>query len=72
MIKLDVKTLIAVAGILIALGGFYYTTQLRLTTLESEIHALSTEIQILRKSVYTGSKRTNHLIKRLDTLEAKK
>jgi len=41
--KLDLKTLITMGGILAVLGGFYFTTQLRLDSLEEKIGKMSNE-----------------------------
>ena len=39
-INIDIKTLIAIIAAVGVLGGFYYTTQLRLDHLESEIERI--------------------------------
>ena len=43
-ITLDIKTLIAVGSIIAVLGGFYYSTQHRLNSVESKIETLSEKI----------------------------
>ena len=43
LIKLDLKTLITVGGVIAVLGGFYFTTQLRLDSLEEKIEEISSE-----------------------------
>ena len=42
--KLDLKTLITIGGIVAALGGIYFTTQLRLDSLEEKIEKIYSEI----------------------------
>ena len=36
-ITLDIKTLLTIGGIIAVLGGFYYSTQHRLSSLEGKI-----------------------------------
>jgi cell division protein FtsL len=43
-LTLDIKTLIAIAGIIAMLGGFYYSTQHRLNSLELQIEDVSQKI----------------------------
>ena len=50
-IKLDIKTLIALGGLLLAAGGFYYTTELRLTKLEDEIQSVDQKLTKLSRKV---------------------
>ena len=42
-ITLDIKTLIVIAGIVATLGGFYYSTQHRLDTLEDRVELIQVE-----------------------------
>ena len=50
-IKLDIKTLIAILTIAGTLGGFYYTTQTRLDSLEQEVTSLKKQIKrVARKN----------------------
>lgn len=58
--NLDIKVLITLLAIVAGLGGFYYTTQLRLDRLEAsieqkqgneEIQALKHQVKALRKRV---------------------
>jgi len=44
IMKLDLKILITIGGIIAVLGGFYFTTQLRLDSLEEKIEKISSEI----------------------------
>ena len=49
--KLDIKTLITLLTIAATLGGFYYTTQIRLDSLEQEISQVKKQIKrIARKN----------------------
>ena len=59
-LNLDIKILITLLAIVAGLGGFYYTTQLRLDRLEtaieekqgnSEIEGLKQQVKALRKRV---------------------
>ena len=43
-ITLDIKTLITIAGIIAVLGGFYYSTQHRLSSLEGKIEHVSEQL----------------------------
>jgi len=36
-VTLDIKTMIAIGGLIALLGGFYYTTQHRLSVLEEQV-----------------------------------
>ena len=49
--KLDIKTIITVLGIAATLGGFYYTTQLRLDDLEEKVSELEATDGKLRKLI---------------------
>ena len=48
-ITLDFKTLIALCGIVALLGGFYYTTQIRLADLEFTADEQTAAISELRR-----------------------
>jgi hypothetical protein len=65
LLKIDLKTLIAIAGSIAVLGGFYFTTQLRLDTLEDEIQALTTELHEVKLS---NTKRIKQLGKKINKL----
>ena len=43
-ITLDVKTLLTIGGIVAVLGGFYYSTQHRLSSLEDKIEHVSEQL----------------------------
>ena len=62
--KLDAKTLIPILSIVALLGGFYYTTQLRLDTLEEKVGAFDTLEQELSKRIGTLEKRVNRINKK--------
>ena len=50
-LKFDIKTLIVILTISATLGGFYYTTQSRLDSLEQEVTTLKKQIKrIARKN----------------------
>ena len=62
--KLDIKALVPILSIVALLGGFYYTTQLRLDTLEEKVSAFSKSEQDLNKRVGALEKRVNRLSKK--------
>tara|TARA_E500000331_G_C17142226_1_gene663274 strand:- start:110 stop:298 length:189 start_codon:yes stop_codon:yes gene_type:complete len=43
-ITLDIKTLLTIGGIIAVLGGFYYSTQHRLSSLEGKIEHVSEQL----------------------------
>jgi len=49
--KLDIKTIITLLTMAAALGGFYYTTQMRLDSLEQEVASLKKADSKLRKLI---------------------
>jgi hypothetical protein len=49
--KLDIKTLITLLTIAAVLGGFYYTTQSRLDSLEQEVSQLHKQIKRLTRKI---------------------
>ena len=42
----DIKTMITVAGVIALMGGFYYSTQHRLGSLEEQINVIGQKIDI--------------------------
>jgi len=64
-VKVDIKLLLTLAAILCGLGGFYYTTQLRLDNLEVSIDEKSCgcelELDNVKKQVATLRKRIKKL-----------
>ena len=63
-LNLDIKLIIGILTIATALGGFYYTTQMRLDRLEAAIEQKQPngELQALKKQV----KRLNKRVKKLE------
>jgi len=59
--KMDIKLLISVFAIAACLGGFYYTTQLRLDRVEIAIEEPVHDCQSLKKQVQNLSKRVKRL-----------
>ena len=57
--KLDLKTIMAVVIAIASLGGFYYTTQYRLDTLELEIKELKAEDSEIKEWVGRVAKKVN-------------
>jgi len=58
--KIDFKTLLTISVIVASLGGFYYTTQLRLDSLENsvaEIHELKSEVNAVKKELLKFSRK---------------
>ena len=64
---MDLKQILTVSAILCALAGFYYTTQLRLDRLESEVSVqkcmCETDIKFLKKQVQRLNKKIKGLSK---------
>jgi len=54
--EIDIKTALTVSGIIAILGGFYYTTQMRLDNMEQEISELYSEIEKTNKLIRRKSK----------------
>ena len=48
--KLDIKTVITLLTFAAILGGFYYTTQMRLDSLEKDVATLSRKVHRMSKS----------------------
>ncbi len=47
--KLDIKTLITIVTFAATMGGFYYSTQLRLDHLEENVASVEKQIKQLKK-----------------------
>ena len=47
--KLDIKTLITIVTFAATVGGFYYSTQLRLDQLEENVASVEKQIKQLKK-----------------------
>jgi len=50
-VKLDIKTLITLFTIAATLGGFYYSTQIRLDNLEEDVVKMQKQIKRLTRQV---------------------
>ena len=62
--KIDFKTLLTVSVIVASLGGFYYTTQLRLDSLEdsvTELRELRGEVNAVKKELLKISRKLRKL-----------
>ena len=71
-LKVDIKTFLTIGGILVVLGGFYYTTQMRLDTLENKVEILTEDMRSTRATVDGVSKHMKRVSKRVTKLENKK
>jgi len=63
-LKLDIKLLLTLLVIVASLGGFYYTTQLRLDVLEKSISTsqnIISEVNALKKQVIRLHKKVTRL-----------
>tara|TARA_R110000824_G_scaffold3106_6_gene14271 strand:- start:8036 stop:8251 length:216 start_codon:yes stop_codon:yes gene_type:complete len=67
--NLDLKSIIALATILFAIAGFYYTTKNNKHILSLEIKALQTENHDVRKRLDSLDKKTNRMNKQLRELK---
>jgi cell division protein FtsL len=61
--KLDIKTLIVLAGLAVTFGGFYYGTEYRLSTLESEVKSAKKKNSDLEVRIQKLSKRMKRIEK---------
>jgi uncharacterized protein YoxC len=61
--KLDIKTLITVLTIAATLGGFYYSTQLRLDRLEETVQTLQKQIKVIKRQVNKKNKPAGKRVK---------
>tara|TARA_R110000824_G_scaffold215226_1_gene401450 strand:- start:122 stop:325 length:204 start_codon:yes stop_codon:yes gene_type:complete len=62
--KIDFKTLLTISVIVASLGGFYYTTQLRLDSLEdsvTELRELRGEVNAVKKELLKISRKLRKL-----------
>ena len=55
-IDLDLKTLITIVAFAAGIGGFYYTTQMRLDNIEEEMDQLYSEIKKTNKLIRKNNK----------------
>jgi hypothetical protein len=49
--KLDIKTLITLLTIAATLGGFYYSTQTRLDSLEGQVETLKKQVKRIARKI---------------------
>jgi hypothetical protein len=49
--KLDIKTLITLLTIAATLGGFYYSTQTRLDSLEDQVETLKKQVKRIARKI---------------------
>tara|TARA_R100000808_G_C2141101_1_gene148918 strand:+ start:1500 stop:1673 length:174 start_codon:yes stop_codon:yes gene_type:complete len=54
--EIDIKTMIAIVASVGVLGGFYYTTQMRLDNIEQDIIQLQADIKKTNKLVRRANK----------------
>ena len=54
--EIDIKTMIAIIAAVAVLGGFYYTTQMRLDNIEKEIEQLRLAIKKTNKLIRMTNK----------------
>ena len=47
--KLDIKTLITIVTFAATMGGFYYSTQMRLDSLEESVSSVEKQVKQLKK-----------------------
>ena len=55
--KLDIKTLITIVTFAATMGGFYYSTQLRLDHLEENVLSVEKQIKQLKRQKKKGVKK---------------
>ena len=48
--KVDIKIIITIASLLVPLVGFYYTTNMRLDSLEASVTSVQKQVKQLKKS----------------------
>ena len=53
-VKLDIKTVITIVAFAVTMGGFYYTTQLRLDNLEGNVMSVEKQLKIIKKRINKG------------------
>ena len=64
--NLDLKTLVMILTIACALGGFYYSTNLRLDSAEADIRDLETQIIDMRVWNKEVDKKIKHLQRKIN------
>ena len=63
--KIDIKTLIALATLLFAIAGFYYTTMSDINYLSLEVNGLKSENRMQQKRLDSVDKKINRINKKL-------
>tara|TARA_R100001510_G_C7625886_1_gene185759 strand:- start:135 stop:302 length:168 start_codon:yes stop_codon:yes gene_type:complete len=48
--KVDIKIIITIASLLVPLVGFYYTTNMRLDSLEASVTSIQKQVKQLKKN----------------------
>ena len=48
--KIDIKTIITIGGLLVPLVGFYYTTNMRLDALEAQVASVQKQVKQIKKT----------------------
>ena len=56
--KLDIKTLITIITFAATMGGFYYSTQIRLDYLEDKVTVIEKQIKQIKKTKSVGLTKT--------------
>tara|TARA_R100001480_G_scaffold673_1_gene1841 strand:+ start:468 stop:632 length:165 start_codon:yes stop_codon:yes gene_type:complete len=49
-VKVDIKIIITIASLLVPLVGFYYTTNMRLDSLEASVTSIQKQVKQLKKN----------------------
>ena len=66
--KLDIKTVITLVTFAATMGGFYYSTQLRLDQLESDMDAISGDLDAVKYDNAKTLKKVKNLRKSVNGL----
>ena len=61
--KLDIKTIITLVTFAATMGGFYYSTQLRLDQLESDMDSMTSELDAVKSDNAKTLKKVKNLRK---------
>ena len=54
--KLDIKTIIMIVTFAATLGGFYYSTQLRLDHLEDNMQGIEKQVKVIKRQLNKGKR----------------
>jgi uncharacterized protein YoxC len=66
--KLDIKTIITLVTFAATMGGFYYSTQLRLDQLESDMDSMTSELDAVKSDNAKTLKKVKNLRKSVNGL----